>query len=87
MTTNEDLIKKYKLKNSAKKITFVTTEAISKKIIATLITHPDSYENIWSGWDNFDTEITIDLNYPANLDNFLTIHDIRNVFVENFSAF
>jgi hypothetical protein len=87
MTTNEDLIQKYKLKASSKKITFVTTEAISKKIIAALITHPNSYDKIWSGWDDFDTEITIDLNYPANLDNFLTIHDIRTVFTENFSSF
>ncbi|SDY04343.1 hypothetical protein [Flavobacterium degerlachei] len=87
MTTNEDLIKKYKMKASSKKITFVTTKDISKKIIATLVTHPNSYENIWSGWDNFDTEITIDLNYTANLDNFLTIHDIRTVFTENFSSF
>jgi hypothetical protein len=87
MTTNEELIRKYQLKASSKKITFVTTEAISKKIIATIITHPDSYLKIWSGWENFDTEVTIDLNYPANLDNFLTVHDIRNVFEENFSTF
>lgn len=87
MTTNVDLIKKYKLKASGNKITFVTTDAISKKIIATLITHPNSYDKIWSGWDDFDTEITVDLNFPANLDKFLTIHDIRTVFLENFSAF
>ena len=87
MTTNENLIKKYRLKASDNNITFVTTESISEKIIAALITHPDSYENIWSGWNDFDKEITIELNYPANLNNFLEIHDIRNVFEENLLAF
>lgn len=86
MTTNENLISKYQLKASGNNITFITTEPISKKIIATLITHPDSYKNIWSGWDDFDTQITIELNYPANLDNFLAIHDIKTVFEENLLA-
>ena len=87
MKTNEQLIEKYRLKASANTITFVTTDAISKDIIAALVTHPDSFENIWSGWEDFDTQITIDLNYPANLDNFLSISDIRNAFVESFENF
>ena len=87
MKTNEELIKKYKLRASDKTITFVTTDQISKQIIAALATHPNSFENIWSGWEDFDTQITIDLNYPANLDNFLSVNDIRKAFVESFENF
>ena len=87
MKTNEELIRKYKLRASAKTISFVTTKEISEQIIAALVTHPDSFENIWSGWENFDTQITIDLNYPANLDNFLSVNDIRKAFAESFNNF
>lgn len=89
MTTTEDLIEKYQMTASSNRITFVTTEAITHKIMAILITHPNSYENFVSimNDDDFTKKTILQRNFPGDLEKFLSIHDIRKVFTENISNF
>lgn len=89
MTTTAELIEKYKMTASSNKISFVTTESISKKIMGILITHPNSYENFVSimNDDDFTKKIILEQNFTADLEKFLSIHDIRKVFMENISNF
>lgn len=88
MKTNEELIKKYKLTASGNEITLVSTEDITKQIIAVLITNPDSFENLWIGRQLIKEDtITIDLYFKANLDKFLSINDFRKVLLEYYDKF
>lgn len=88
MKTNQELIEKYKLTASGNEITLVSTEDITKQIIAVLTTHPDSFENLWIGRELIaEDTLTIELNFKADLDKFLSINDFRKALLENCDKF
>ena len=88
MKTNQELIEKYKLTASGNEITLVSTEDITKQIIAVLITHPDSFKNLWIGRELIEEDkLTIELNFKADLDKFLSINDFRKALLENCDKF
>lgn len=87
MKTNQELIEKYRIETTENQIIISSKENVIKKIISLLITHPNSFKNISINPQKFEIDtLTINLNFKADVDKFLSINDIRQELEKYFEA-